>query len=340
MSGSTVLFGCGAAVVSSIVQSLGITLQRKSHITPDQCHQNLNQYKLWLCGFCLFIAANVLGSLIQISTLPLIILSPLQSVGLISNSILSCVLLHEPFTWKLGTGTFVISVGAFIIAYNGQVDVPETSLAIVVDHLTRPRFLNWFICTFVFCGALVVLNKFVIIKYRNARFIQGINYGIVSGTLTAHTFLFAKSIIDVLLQSILSKSNIFANFTPYLLLAIMLLIIGLQLTAFNLGLAKISTSVLYPLCFLVFNLFNLINDLIFNQLLPEKISYSQLHKVIFGLTSVLCGVVLLSWDGFWAQPDEELQVIIRHNVADYGTIKHPIKRTLSFEKNQITLISS
>jgi multidrug transporter EmrE-like cation transporter len=186
----------------------------------------------------------------------------------------------------------------------------------------------------------VVVNKFVIIKYRNTRFIQGINYGIVSGTLTAHTFLFAKSIIDVLLQSLLNKSNIFTNFTPYLLLAIMLSIIGLQLTAFNLGLAKISTSVLYPLCFLVFNLFNLINDLMFNELLPEKMTYSQLHKVIFGLTSVLCGVVLLSWDGFWAQPEEELQVIIRHNLMDYGTIRHPIKRTLSFEKNQIVQISS
>ena len=36
------------------------------------------------------------------------------------------------------------------------------------------------------------------------------------------------------------------NALPYLLL---LSIVGLQLTAFNLGLAQITTAILYPLCF-------------------------------------------------------------------------------------------
>ena len=71
----------------------------------------------------LFIIANVLGSIIQISTLPLIILSPLQSIGLIFNSILSCLLLPgDHFTNKLWVGTGIISLGAIIIAYNGNVN--------------------------------------------------------------------------------------------------------------------------------------------------------------------------------------------------------------------------
>lgn len=79
------------------------------------------------------------------------------------------------------------------------------------------------------------------------------NYGIISGTLTAHTFLFAKSIIDVIIETILHESfkNLFTitNALPYLLLLTMLSIVGLQLTAFNLGLAQITTAILYPLCF-------------------------------------------------------------------------------------------
>lgn len=58
--------------------------------------------------------------MVQLTTLPLIILSPLQSIGLIFNSIFSCMLLPgEHFTVKLAVGTLVIAIGAFIIAYTG-----------------------------------------------------------------------------------------------------------------------------------------------------------------------------------------------------------------------------
>ena len=135
-------------------------------------------------------------------------------------------------------------------------------------------------------------------KYQ---FFKGVNYGIISGTLTAHTFLFAKSIIDVIIETILHESfkNLFTitNALPYLLLLTMLSIVGLQLTAFNLGLAQITTAILYPLCFLIYNLINLINDLIFNSLITShKMTWLQLIWIIIGLIGVLCGVVILSWD--------------------------------------------
>lgn len=334
MASSTIVFGCSVAVLSSAIQSLGITLQRKSHIISNQIHLHQKRQRLWLTGFLLFIVANVLGSLIQISTLPLIILSPLQSIGLIFNSILSCVILDEVFTRKLGVGTAIIAVCAFIIAYNGSIDIPTTSLPIIIEKLQNPKFKFWFISTLIFCLILLFVNKFVVKRYvGNYKFVQGINYGIISGTLTAHTFLFAKSIIDVILQSILNKSNIFKNFTPYLLLIIMLVIIGLQLTAFNLALSKISTSILYPLCFLVYNLFNLINDLIFNKLLPTKMSYWQLNWIIMGLIGVLIGVILISWDG--ACCNEEPQTLTEEvEVVDYGLFKLH-NRVLSFEQNQV-----
>ncbi|KAK6867298.1 hypothetical protein K6H10_005754 [Candida tropicalis] len=311
-STSSIILGCSVAVISSGIQSLGITLQRKSHLLHIQylpldappneqqiniIHLNHQQQKykrnMWLFGFLLFIVANVLGSIIQISTLPLIILSPLQSIGLIFNSMLSCLLLPgDHFTNKLWLGTGIIAVGASIIAYNGNVPpLPQPDPLPTVDErfheilekLSNPGFVLWFV---------------------------GINYGIISGTLTAHTFLFAKSLIDVVIETILHEkfSNIFSisNSLPYVLLAVMLAIVGLQLTAFNLGLAQITTGILYPLCFLIYNLINLINDLIFNSLIANhRMSVAQLMWVIFGLVGVLCGVVILSWDSAFHNADEE-----------------------------------
>ncbi|KGR21766.1 hypothetical protein MG9_01891 [Candida albicans P37037] len=395
-STSSIILGCSVAVISSGLQSLGITLQRKSHLLhiqylpldstiptnsntnnntndiDDQQHeqeQNLRRqihlnhqqqkYKrnMWLFGFLLFIIANVLGSIIQISTLPLIILSPLQSIGLIFNSILSCLLLPgDHFTNKLWVGTGIISLGAIIIAYNGNVNsTPSNSplkplppiderFHLILQKLINPSFVIWFIGTFtMMLGLLLVnyiyLNKkirqlqtrqpFSIITVCNDnnnnnsssgggdddnkkhipinscnnkyQFFKGVNYGIISGTLTAHTFLFAKSIIDVIIETILHESfkNLFTitNALPYLLLLTMLSIVGLQLTAFNLGLAQITTAILYPLCFLIYNLINLINDLIFNSLITShKMTWLQLIWIIIGLIGVLCGVVILSWD--------------------------------------------
>lgn len=249
----------------------------------------------------------------------------------------------ETFTRKLGWGTVIISIGAFIIAYQGTTTSPAgdgdgnsggggADFDHVLRLLLKKSFLTWFICTFVGIIIFLIANYFISkrrktlkeiqtyettslrssIKIQRAlnryQFIKGVNYGIISGTLTAHTFLFAKSLIDVIIQAILEKglSNLFSvkDFTPYLLLMIMLCIIGCQLTAFNLGLSQILTAILYPLCFLVYNLMNLINDLTFNSLIVDnKMSYGQLAWILFGLSGVLFGVVLISWDAAFGGRD-------------------------------------
>lgn len=295
---------------------------------------------MWFFGFILFIIANILGSLIQITTLPLIILSPLQSIGLIFNSILSCMLLPgESFTRKLAIGTAIIAVGAFIIAYNGNTEQAEApgdadeKFAMIISKLTLPMFLSWFILTFLFIACLLFVN-WVITKRRNHlklkrqtrntvkllnyyQFTKGVNYGVISGTLTAHTFLFAKSLIDTIVETILSQSHfkqITTNLTPYFLLIVMLSIIGCQLTAFNLGLSQILTSILYPLCFLVYNLCNLINDVSFNSLIGDhKMSLKGLAWVVIGLFGVLFGVILISWDSAFGISTKDLIQLTSEN---------------------------
>lgn len=359
-SSSSVAWGCTAAVVLSAIQSLGITLQRKSHVIPynhelandtiitlrrdsavtldmeSSRHPHHYKRSLWLTGFLLFIVANVFGSLVQLTTLPLIILSPLQSIGLIFNSIMSCMLLPgELFTKKLFSGTIIIAVGAFIIAYNGAGGVePPTDIGtderfrLMMQKFTRPGFLTWWIFTFVYVGVLVKINMVLANKInhqnkvllrkvrRNSQdrvskyyFTRGILYGIISGTLTAHTFLFAKSIVDVLVETVMQRGtpkSLATYVTTTLLLLATLAIVGMQLVAFNLGLANILTSILYPLCFLVYNLVNMINDLLFNQLLNKHlITIKELACVILGLLGVLIGVVTISWDSaFGLEPQE------------------------------------
>lgn len=377
---SGIILGCSVAIISSAIQSLGITLQRKSHLLTHcigHNHHYHQRYKrnMWFLGFMLFIIANVFGSLIQLTTLPLIILSPLQSIGLIFNAILSCLLLPgEKFTKKLAIGTMVIANGAFIVAFNGNVepapvdDNKNKEFKLILEKLTRKSFLGWFMTTYFVIAVLILLNLIISRRKQNLKrlrkrrsrlqttllskyqFTMGINYGLIAGTLTAHTFLFAKSLIDVVIEIILrdkhSFSNIFqsSNFTPYLLLIIMLAIIACQLTAFNLGLTQISTSILYPLCFLVFNLVNLINDLVFNSLLSDhRITYGQLSMVILGLIGVLLGVVIISCDSTYGDSGKDDINNLKFPYNENSTLLSPSTYSLhtiesskmSYEQNQL-----
>lgn len=385
---SSVVLGCVAAVLLSAIQSLGITLQRKSHVIPyhheltddtvvelrrdnetteEPTHRHHYKRNLWLIGFAMFIFANVFGSLIQLTTLPLIILSPLQSIGLIFNSVFSCWLLPgENFTYKLVSGTLIIAVGAFIIAYNGSGTAGQSPpsaderFALLMQKFTRHSFLAWWTFTFLAIMVLVranwtlsrrieELNALLRFKRRRSysrlsvelyEFTKGIFYGIISGTLTAHTFLFAKSAVDILVETIVDRSTpktLSTYMLSVLLLAATLCIVGLQVVAFNFGLLSILTSILYPLCFLVYNLVNLINDVLFNRLLGSGLmSVVQLLWVISGLLGVLFGVVMISWDSAFGA-----NAIALKDEPPLLTAKFPYeaqgveRRLLSYEESEL-----
>lgn len=87
----------------------------------------------------------MVGSSVQITTLPLIVLSPLQAVGLVFNSLCAAWVLHEPLTRQSIAGTLLVAIGALIVAAWGVVS--ESSKPHNLDELLRllhrPQFLLW-----------------------------------------------------------------------------------------------------------------------------------------------------------------------------------------------------
>lgn len=343
--------GCSAAVVSSAVQALGITLQRQSHIMSAGLAGSAARRwrRTWLCGLILFIIANVLGSLIQIQTLPLLVLSPLQSIGLVFNSVFACLLIRgEHFTRRLAYGTLVITLGASIVAYNSGSEVPShendgarARLDAFLTNMASPRFLTWFLFTVALALTVGALS-YNMTRHRRLQHIAGVGFGFVSGTLTAHTFLFAKALVSIadglVLGSHADRRATASSPAIYLLVVSMLSIIGMQLTAFNIGLRYLSSLILYPLCFLIYNSVNLVNDIIFNSLLSKgQLKPLGVLWVVLGLLLVLFGVVTISYEGPQAirlaasnaQYQDFPLYSNQHRVSSEET------RDLSFEQRQI-----
>jgi drug/metabolite transporter (DMT)-like permease len=95
-------------------------------------------------GFAIFISSNILGSLFQIASLPVLILAPLGAVSLLWNAFFARFILGDVFNIYLVLGTILIAGGAVLIAVFGIVDEPTHSLEDLLALFRRPQFITYF----------------------------------------------------------------------------------------------------------------------------------------------------------------------------------------------------
>ncbi|KZT30582.1 hypothetical protein NEOLEDRAFT_1082700 [Neolentinus lepideus HHB14362 ss-1] len=140
--------GIVIGLLASCVQSLGLTIQRKSHVLnqalPESEQRVEHRRPLWLLGFAVFVSSNILGSLFQIASLPVVILAPLGAVSLLWNAFFARFLLGDVFSPWMVLGTLLIAGGAVLIAVFGIVPEPTHSLEDLLRLFRRPAFVAYF----------------------------------------------------------------------------------------------------------------------------------------------------------------------------------------------------
>ncbi|ELR04787.1 hypothetical protein GMDG_07014 [Pseudogymnoascus destructans 20631-21] len=296
----SIAIGILVGLISTSVQSLGLTLQRKSHILEDEKpppspRRPPHHRRRWQLGMGMFIISNLLGSTIQITTLPLPVLSTLQASGLVFNSIYATLILGEPFTrWSLG-GTLLVCAGAVLIAIFGAIPEPAHNLDQLLVLLNRAPFILWMLGQ----AALVVTITAVaasLARYSSprVRLLRGLAFGCISGILSAHSLLFAKISVELLVRTIIDHKNQFDRYQSSLILATLVALALVQLYYLHLGLKLVSTSVLYPLVFCIYNIIAILDGLIyFHQ--TSLLTPLAASLIALGTLILLSGVLALSW---------------------------------------------
>lgn len=145
-------------LLASFVQSLGLTIQRKSHLQNESLPQIRRKpdyaRPVWLFGFFIYFSFNVLGSIFQIGTLPLIILGPLGAISLLWNAILAKFLLGDQFSVHLVFGTIFIGLGALLIGLFGllpdQSNNHHTLEQLIYFYSRTPFLIEIFVLIFTF----------------------------------------------------------------------------------------------------------------------------------------------------------------------------------------------
>ncbi|KAL1895073.1 hypothetical protein Sste5346_005495 [Sporothrix stenoceras] len=304
--GGSIALGIVVGVMSTSVQSLGLTLQRKSHILEDEKDPHIarrppHRRRRWQLGMAMFIVANLLGSSIQISTLPLPVLSTLQASGLVFNSICATLILGEPFTrWSL-YGTLLVCSGAILIAIFGAIPAPAHDLDELLELLVRPAFVAWMslqtVIVLVIAISVEVASSLLfksLAQTSRFRLARGLAYGCISGILSAHSLLVAKSAVELVVRTITDGNNQFRHWQAWALVLALITLALTQLYYLHRGLKLVSTSVLYPLVFCIYNIIAILDGLIYFRQ-TDMIGPLRACLISLGTVILLSGVLALSW---------------------------------------------
>ncbi|KAI2634804.1 hypothetical protein GGS26DRAFT_524789 [Hypomontagnella submonticulosa] len=302
--GGTIAIGILVGLISTSVQSLGLTLQRKSHMLEDEKYplefqRPAYRRRRWQLGMGMFVVSNIFGSTIQISTLPLPVLSTLQAAGLVFNSVCATLILGEPFTRWSFYGTALVTTGAALIAIFGAIPSPAHSLRELLDLMGRWPFILW-----MSLQGVLVLSMAIVIDVvnhisslsQNSRFrlARGLVFGCISGILSAHSLLFAKSAVELVIRTIADGDNQFVHWQSWMILLGLVALALSQLYYLHRGLKLVSTSVLYPLVFCIYNIIAILDGLIYFR---QTDLITPLHGglIALGTAILLSGVLALSW---------------------------------------------
>ncbi|KAI9659682.1 MAG: hypothetical protein M1829_006555 [Trizodia sp. TS-e1964] len=306
LSGDAIIgIGVTTALISTCVQSLGLTLQRKSHILEDEKaphdpRRPPHKRKRWLLGMGLFVVTNILGSTIQISTLPIPVLATLQASGLAFNSICASLILGEPFTRLSLGGTILVSCGAILIASYGSMTEPAHNLNELLVLLRQRSFVLWTVGTFLMISTILGGTKVLKNLHPRSkntprmRLYRGIAYGCVSGILSAHSLLVAKLAVELLIRTVVGTENQYFKWQSWMLLIGLVSLALTQLYFLHRGLKLVSTSVLYPLVFCIYNIIAILDGLVYFKQ-ASRLGLRNALLIALGTVILLAGVLALSW---------------------------------------------
>ncbi|KAJ5919331.1 Magnesium transporter NIPA [Penicillium verhagenii] len=316
----SVAVGILVGLISTSLQAIGLTLQRKSHLLEDEKHPydvRRPPYKRrrWQLGMGMFVISNIVGSTIQITTLPLPVLSTLQASGLVFNTIFATLILGEPFTRYSFAGTGLVCIGAILIATFGAIGEPAHTLNQLLELLHGRPFLIWMGATMFVVASILVGSKLlryflpgsrgkpvagghftphVLRLQSRLKLARGMCYGSVSGILSAHSLLLAKSAVELLVRTIVDGENQFNRWQSWVILLGMIILALTQLYFLHRGLKLCSTSVLYPFVFCIYNIIAILDGLIYFRQASQLAGFHA-GLIALGTMILLGGVLCLSW---------------------------------------------
>ncbi|TIC20157.1 hypothetical protein E3Q13_00743 [Wallemia mellicola] len=288
-------------VACAALQSFGLTVQRKSHIE--------NYSSQWIVGFTIYLVFNILGTIIQLASLPLIVLAPLGAISLIPNIVFARLLLKDKRR-ELVQGIILICIGATLIAYHSDLSPDHLSYHQLMKLFSKTNNEVYLALQVVVIGATILIGHLwehkrdtsvaeasPLLESAKSHKRNGpaVLFASSSGILSGFCLLLAKGGIDVLSKTIIKngKWKVLLHWQIWLLIAVLVVSAVLQLWYLNRALKLADPSLICPLAFCFYNVSSILNGLVFFKQYTHT-SKTDLLTITAGTTVLLTGVWIIS----------------------------------------------
>ena len=259
---------------------------------------------LWRCGLLLII----FGSLFDVAALalgPQSLIAPLGSLTLVSNIACAYCLLRERVSrYDIGA-TALIVVGSSIAIGWGKKEEVTYSVEQLFSFFHQAEFIAYATAVVLFCiWCYTQLHKLERLEadegkesplYLQQRSRHRFYYPALAGTIGAQSVLFAKCSVELLVNTFGgdARSNMFAHWPSYAVLALMFGSIFAQIHYLNEGLRRFSSTYSIPVFQAFWILVSVVSGLIYYR---EWQGFDEVSSVMFtlGVCVTVSGVVMLS----------------------------------------------
>lgn len=289
-------------IISICLSSLGVVIQRKSHIENDKLENSLQKHSLqrplWWFGFLIYLIPAATGSFFGITSLPILVIAPIGTFTLFFNAIYSHFFLKEDMTLLGGIGTVVMAASAASIAI--LMDIPQETKNIdeLVQFMKKPLYITYITFVSILTLVAVIVNVYLlkkdkIFQSRKNRLTIAIIFIILAYVLASQAVIFAKESFDLISLSFTTGQNQFLSVYTYLILFATIVVTVLQLVFFNMAIHYYTLLVLVPIGYSVGIIMACVNTLIYY----DSFFILETWKTILVVSLVIliiCGIILLS----------------------------------------------
>ena len=254
---STHLAGALSCVVGNFLISLSLNLQRRAHRDNTAGLHYTRLKAWWVAIFCMFVGE--IGNFLAYGMAPASLVSPLGAITVISNAVLSRVLLSEPMPRQKAAGVVLALIGAVLIAVNAPTPFPpEVADKVILEEeefyysimTLRACIYIVIVAVVAFCVANPLKLPFLVSdKIRAEMVVVPCVLCGCAGTMTVSS---AKAVFNSLKQAFSGNPAMFARldicWLTYLIIVVAVFSILGQVKYLNEALMRHGASRVVPVC--------------------------------------------------------------------------------------------
>lgn len=291
------------ATFASFISNLGLNLQKLLHLQNQgksaDIRDNYHRFGLWWLGLSL-IVLGAIADFLALTFAPQSLVAPLGSLTLVSNIILSPIILKEVITsWDI-FATLTIVLGCIIsVAFASHADKVYPNDELFSFYLQWPFLVYAALVISFMVICFIAMKHYEAIERDRIRYTpleeswHRLTYPAISGTIGAQSVLFAKCLVEMVVNAFDGRGLFLVRWQAYLIILAMAACIVFQIMWLNDGLLRFDAAFEVPVFQAFWVVLSVCSGLIFyNEYEGMTIEQNVLFGV--GIVITVSGVIMLS----------------------------------------------